>query len=49
MKTALYRHWSAEDELLYIGISLQPLARLKQHKRTRSEARTRGLSLFPQT
>lgn len=31
-KTALYRHFSQDGELLYIGISLSAVQRLKQHK-----------------
>lgn len=30
--TALYRHWDAEGNLLYVGISLSPLVRLCQHR-----------------
>jgi predicted GIY-YIG superfamily endonuclease len=30
--TYLYRHYGANDELLYIGISLNSAARLQQHK-----------------
>lgn len=29
--TALYRHWNADGELLYVGISLSALGRLQQH------------------
>lgn len=32
--TALYRHWDKDGALLYIGISLNTMARLSQHKRT---------------
>ena len=32
MKTTLYRFWN-EDELLYVGISLNVFARLSQHRR----------------
>ena len=32
-KTSLYRHFSAEDELLYIGISVSALSRLGQHEK----------------
>jgi biotin operon repressor/predicted GIY-YIG superfamily endonuclease len=32
-RTALYRHYSKEDELLYVGISLSAAARLSQHMR----------------
>lgn len=31
MKTALYRHFDKGGSLLYIGISLSPVARLAQH------------------
>lgn len=31
--TQLYRHWDKEGNLLYVGISYNTLARLKQHKR----------------
>ena len=31
-KTALYRHFDANDRLLYVGISLSPLDRLRQHR-----------------
>jgi predicted GIY-YIG superfamily endonuclease len=31
-KTALYRHFNKENELLYVGISLNALNRLGQHK-----------------
>ena len=31
-KTALYRHYDKDDVLLYIGISLSAVARLKQHQ-----------------
>ena len=31
MKTTLYRFWN-EDELLYVGISLNVFARLSQHR-----------------
>lgn len=30
--TALYRHFSANGELLYVGISCKPITRLKQHE-----------------
>lgn len=30
-KCALYRHFDAEGRLLYVGISLHPIARTKQH------------------
>ena len=32
MRTALYRHWNVDDELLYVGISLKPFQRLDQHE-----------------
>lgn len=32
MKTYLYRHFNAENELLYVGISLNAINRLGQHK-----------------
>lgn len=32
-KTSLYRHFSADDELLYIGISVSALSRLGQHEK----------------
>ena len=31
MRTALYRHYDADEALLYVGISLSPLARTGQH------------------
>ena len=31
-KTQLYRHYDAEDRLLYVGISLSTVSRLAQHK-----------------
>lgn len=31
VKTALYRHFNVDGELLYIGISLSAVGRLKQH------------------
>lgn len=31
MKTALYRHFDAADNLLYVGISLTPIYRLSSH------------------
>ena len=31
-RTSLYRHYSKDDELLYIGISLSAINRLKQHE-----------------
>ena len=31
MRTALYRHYSADGRLLYVGISLSPMARTAQH------------------
>jgi len=31
-RTALYRHWDAEGQLLYVGISLSAVQRLAQHK-----------------
>ena len=31
VRTALYRHWDEEGDLLYIGISLSAVARLAQH------------------
>ncbi|GAC1664474.1 MAG: hypothetical protein PVS3B2_00150 [Candidatus Dormibacteraceae bacterium] len=34
MKTALYRHFDAARQLLYVGISLSAVARLAQHRRT---------------
>ena len=33
MPCSLYRHFSATDELLYVGISLSAVARLGQHER----------------
>lgn len=30
-RTALYRHWDEEDNLLYVGISLSAVARLSDH------------------
>lgn len=30
-ETCLYKHWNANDELLYIGISLSAVRRLKSH------------------
>lgn len=32
-KTSLYRHYSADEELLYIGISVSALSRLGQHEK----------------
>lgn len=32
--TALYRHFAADGSLLYVGISLSPIARLCQHRET---------------
>jgi predicted GIY-YIG superfamily endonuclease len=32
MKCALYRHFNAAGELLYVGISLSPTTRLYQHR-----------------
>lgn len=32
-KTALYRHFDEDGELLYVGISLNTIARLSQHQR----------------
>lgn len=32
MKTALYRHFDAQDVLLYVGISLSAVHRLEQHR-----------------
>lgn len=34
MKTALYRHFDAVGQLLYVGISLSAVARLAGHKQT---------------
>lgn len=31
-KTQLYRHYDADDNLLYIGISLSTMVRLSQHR-----------------
>lgn len=31
-KTSLYRHWNADGDLLYVGISLSALYRLSQHR-----------------
>ena len=31
-KTALYRHFDKDDQLLYVGISLNHVARLAQHR-----------------
>lgn len=31
-KTALYRHFDADHSLLYVGISLNAISRLEQHK-----------------
>jgi predicted GIY-YIG superfamily endonuclease len=36
--TALYRHFSATGELLYVGISCKPITRLKQHEHDASWA-----------
>lgn len=33
-RTSLYRHYDADDKLLYIGVSLCQPKRLDQHKRT---------------
>lgn len=33
-RTALYRHFNAAGELLYVGISLSAVQRLSQHKQT---------------
>lgn len=33
MKTALYRHYAADGQLLYVGISLSAANRLSQHAR----------------
>jgi len=33
VRTALYRHWDADGNLLYVGISLSAVHRLTQHKR----------------
>jgi predicted GIY-YIG superfamily endonuclease len=30
--TALYRHFNADDDLLYVGISLDPFHRMTKHK-----------------
>ena len=30
----LYRHWDAEERLLYVGISLSAVGRLSQHRKT---------------
>lgn len=35
MTCHLYRHFDADDVLLYVGISAQPLTRLCQHKDSR--------------
>lgn len=32
-RTALYRHWDADGNLLYVGISLSAVGRLNQHRR----------------
>jgi hypothetical protein len=34
MRTALYRHYDAEGNLLYVGISLSPISRTSQHAQT---------------
>lgn len=31
-KTALYRHYNDQGELLYVGISLNPIRRVQQHE-----------------
>lgn len=31
MRTALYRHWNENGDLLYVGISIKPFHRLEQH------------------
>jgi predicted GIY-YIG superfamily endonuclease len=36
--TALYRHFSASGDLLYVGISCKPITRLKQHEHDASWA-----------
>ena len=33
-RTALYRHFDANGELLYVGISLNAVSRLAQHRQT---------------
>jgi len=33
IRTALYRHWDVDGNLLYVGISLSAVHRLTQHKR----------------
>jgi hypothetical protein len=33
-RTALYRHWSAQGELLYVGISMSAAARTAQHSKS---------------
>ena len=35
-KTALYRHFDINDNLLYVGIALKPLSRLEAHKSSSS-------------
>jgi hypothetical protein len=37
-RTALYRHYDAKGRLLYVGISLSALARLRQHQERSSWA-----------
>lgn len=32
--TALYRHFDCNGKLLYVGVSIDPIVRLKEHKRT---------------
>jgi predicted GIY-YIG superfamily endonuclease len=34
VQTALYRHFDANDNLLYVGISLSTLTRLSQHRKS---------------
>ena len=34
MKTALYRHYDADGALLYVGVSLSPIARTSSHARS---------------
>lgn len=44
-KTSLYRYFSEADELLYVGIAINPATRLGQHKRDRDITEVRHIEI----
>ena len=45
MKTSLYRYFGHENELLYVGVSHHPCARMGQHAQSRDMSQVRYVEL----